>query len=184
MRSLLSWLIALVISPTVALTVAAEPFDIRSRRELFVEQALVERLVGRAEFRIHHPMPREVAITFEKPWEGNASGYATVIQDGDLYRMYYRGHRYIIDPPPLRQAQSEVVCYAESRDGVHWVKPNLGLFDWPPTMNNAGTKENNILWRGGCRDAQFRSVQGHAIRLARPTSVTRRSAERRPAKGC
>jgi hypothetical protein len=25
--------------------------------------------------RLHHPTPREVAITFEKPWEGNASGY-------------------------------------------------------------------------------------------------------------
>ncbi len=134
---------------------ASEPIDIGSRRELFVDQALVERLDGRAEFRLHHPTPHEVALTFDKPWEGNASGYATVFQDGDIYRMYYRGHRYIIDPPPLRQAQSEVVCYAESRDGIHWVKPNLGLFDWPPTMNNTGTKENNIFWRGGYETHNF-----------------------------
>ena len=147
--------VVLVIS-TFAVTVgAAEPIDIGSRRELFVDQALVERLNGRAEFRLHHPTPREVALTFEKPWEGNASGYATVFQDGDIFRMYYRGHRYIIDPPPLRQAQSEVVCYAESRDGIHWVKPNLGLFDWPPTMNNTGTKENNIFWRGGYETHNF-----------------------------
>lgn len=134
---------------------AAEPIAIGNRRELFVDQALAERLDGKAELRLHHPTPREIAMTFDQPWEGNASGYATVIQDGDLYRMYYRGHRYIIDPPPLRQAQSEVVCYAESRDGVTWVKPNLGLFDWPPTQNNSGKKENNILWRGGPETHNF-----------------------------
>ena len=135
--------------------VAADPIEIGARRELFVDRALVERLDGRAELKLHHPTPREIALTFEEPWEGNASGYATVIQDSDLYRMYYRGHRYIIDSPPLRQAQSEVVCYAESRDGVHWVKPKLGLFDWPPTKDNSGTKENNILWRGGPETHNF-----------------------------
>jgi hypothetical protein len=134
---------------------AAAPVEIGTRRELFVDQALVERLEGRAEFRLHHPTPREVALTFDQPWEGNASGYPTVFQDGDVYRMYYRGHRYIIDPPPLRQAQSEVVCYAESHDGVHWVKPELNLFDWPPTMHNTGDKRNNIIWRGGAETHNF-----------------------------
>jgi hypothetical protein len=94
-------------------------------------------------------------LAFDKPWEGNASGYPTVFQDGDSYRMYYRGHRYIIDNPPLRQAQSEVVCYAESRDGIHWVKPNLGLLDWPATTDNSGPKKNNILWRGGPETHNF-----------------------------
>lgn len=122
---------------------ADEPIDIGSRRELFVDRALIDQVEGDAELKLHHPRPREVALTFDEPWEGNASGYATVIQDGDLFRMYYRGHRYIIDDPPLKQAQSEVVCYAESEDGIHWTKPNLGLFDWP------GSPENNIIWRGG-----------------------------------
>jgi len=134
---------------------AAEPIDVGARRELFVDRTLIERHDGKAELRLHHPMPREIALTFDKPWEGNASGYPTVIQDGDLYRMYYRGHRYLLDPPPLRQAQGEVICYAESRDGATWTKPNLGLFDWPPTMNNTGSKENNILWRGGYETHNF-----------------------------
>ena len=155
MHTPLKWFVVLAVSPWAAVTVAAEPINIGSRRELFVDQALIERLDGRAELKLHHPTPREIAITFEKPWEGNASGYPTVFQDGDIYRMYYRGHRYIIDNPPLRQAQSEVVCYAESRHGIHWVKPNRGLFDWPPTQNNSGTKENNILWRGGPETHNF-----------------------------
>lgn len=128
---------------------AAEPIRIGTHRELFVDQALVERLDGSAELRLHRPTPREVALAFDKPWEGNASGYATVFQDSDIYRMYYRGHHYVVDEQPLRQAQPEVVCYAESRDGIHWVKPNLGLFDWQ------GSKENNIIWRGGPETHNF-----------------------------
>ena len=127
----------------------AEPIQLGSRRELFVDNALTERLDGKVTLQLHHPMPREVALKFDQPWEGNASGYPTVIQDGDLYRMYYRGHRYIIDPPPLRQAQPEVVCYAESRDGIHWDKPHLGLRDWP------GSKDNNIIWRDGYETHNF-----------------------------
>ena len=138
-----------------AMLCAAEPVALGGRRELFVDAALLEPLAGRAQLRLHHPMPREVALTLNEPWEGNSSGYATVIQEGDRYRMYYRGHRYLLDPPPLRQAQSEVVCYAESDDGIHWKKPALGLFDWPPTQNNTGNKQNNIFWRGGAETHNF-----------------------------
>jgi len=36
--------------------------------------------------------------------------------------MYYRGL-------PSANGESEAVtCYAESREGMDWVKPNLGLF--------------------------------------------------------
>ena len=64
----------------MARSLASEPIDIGSRRELFVDHALIERLDGRAELKLHHPMPREIAMTFDKPWEGNASGYPTVFQ--------------------------------------------------------------------------------------------------------
>jgi hypothetical protein len=147
------FLLLLPVAPTI--TYGSEPIDIGSRRELFVDKSLVERLDGRAEFRLHSPTRREVAIRYDQPWEGNASGYATVFQDGDVYRMYYRGHRYLVDDKPLRQAQGEVVCYAESQDGVTWVKPTPGLFDWPPTQDNSGNKENNIIWRGGPETHNF-----------------------------
>jgi hypothetical protein len=131
------------------------PVTIGSRRELFVEPTLIETMQDRVRLQLHHPTPREISLEFDQPWEGNASGYATVIQDGDLYRMYYRGHRYRLDPPPLREAQPEVVCYAESHDGVTWVRPQLGLFDWPPTQDNSGRRDNNIIWRGGPETHNF-----------------------------
>ncbi len=110
---------------------AHEPVNIGSRLEPLFDNFLIEAIEGGAELKLHQPVSREVAITFDEPWEGNASGYPTVFQDGDIYRMYYRGHRYVIDDPPFRQAQSEAVCYAESKDGIHWTKPNLGLHKWP-----------------------------------------------------
>jgi len=121
---------------------AGDPVDIGTRRELFVDEALIEKFAGNAALKLHQPTAREVTFQFDRPWEGNACGYVTLFRDGDIYRMYYRGHRYVIDDPPLKQAQSEVVCYAESRDGIHWTRPNLGLFAWN------GSKENNIIWMG------------------------------------
>jgi hypothetical protein len=34
------------------------------------------------------------------------------------------------------------ICYATSKDGITWVKPELGLVEYE------GSKANNILWRG------------------------------------
>ena len=121
---------------------ANEPVNIGSRLEPMVDHALIDSLQGSLQLKLHHPTPQEVAITFEQPWEGEASGYPTVFKDGDIYRMYYRGHRYILDDPPIRDAQAEVTCYAESDDGIHWTKPNLGIYEWP------GVEGNNIIWKG------------------------------------
>jgi len=53
--------------------------------------------------------------------------------------MYYRGtHR----PAPKDHGHPEVVCYAESRDGIHWTKPDLWLVTF------GGSKKNNIIWDG------------------------------------
>ncbi len=125
---------------TFSVVHANEPIDIGSRRELLVDHALIDSLEGGAQLKLHHPRPREIALKFDQPWEGNASGYPTVIKDGEVYRLYYRGKRFLIDKPPLRSERSEAVCYAESRDGIHWTRPNLGLYQWQ------GVDKNNIIW--------------------------------------
>ncbi|QDU80657.1 hypothetical protein Pla110_23890 [Polystyrenella longa] len=130
---------------------AEDAIDIGDRRELLIDHALTEKMSGEVELRLHHPVAREVALTLNEPWEGNSSGYPTVIKDGDLFRMYYCGHRFVVDPddPPLRMEHSEVTCYAESRDGIHWSKPNLNLFKW------GNYEKNNIVWLGGAENHNF-----------------------------
>lgn len=117
---------------------AAEPIDIGSRRELFVDDWLIDRLEN-ARLALHRPQPQEVAFQCDQPWETAGPGYPTVLRDGDRYRMYYR-----CSPPGGREDGDErqVTCYAESPDGVIWTKPKLGLFEFQ------GSKENNIVWRG------------------------------------
>ncbi|KKK43269.1 hypothetical protein LCGC14_3168690, partial [marine sediment metagenome] len=82
-RIIVPALVAVLAQPSVA----SEPIQIGSRLELFVDHHLIEKLDG-AELRLHHPVPREVAIVHDRPWEGNGSMYTTVFRDGRRYRMY------------------------------------------------------------------------------------------------
>lgn len=125
-------------------SVSAEDKDagaitISDRRELFVESTLIDRLVGDADLRLHHPVAREIVLEHDEPWEGTGSGYHSVFRDGDLYRMYYKawhievkGKKFITNRHPL------YCCYAESDDGIHWRKPELGIHEFE------GSKANNI----------------------------------------
>ena len=116
---------------------AAEPIDIGSRRELFVDRHLIERLEN-ARLVVHRPQPREVALTLDRPWEAEAPGYVTVFQDGDRYRMYYRALPDGEGPRDERQ----VTCYAESQDGIQWTRPELGIVEF------RGSTKNNIVLQG------------------------------------
>ena len=113
---------------------AAPPIDIGSRRQLFVDRYLIESAQG-VELRLSTPVDAGPAMAMEKPWEGAFSGYFTVIQDGALFRLYYRG-----EPHAGKDGNAgETTCYAESRDGARWTKPELGLYEV------AGTKKNNVV---------------------------------------
>jgi hypothetical protein len=136
----------LTLTLTLAITVAAvllplpsvlaEPIAIGSQRELFVDRHLIDQL-DQATLKMHAPRPVSVALKFDKPWEGIFSGYITVLHDAErgLYRMYYRGTPTL----PTASNKTEYTCYAESKDGRVWTKPNLGLHE------AFGTKDNNIL---------------------------------------
>lgn len=119
----------------------AEPIVIGDRLELFVDELMVDQLRGNARLHLHQPEPREVVMTFGKPWEGNTSAYHTVFQDGESFRMYYRGSHF--DTETGRHRQRSFTCYAESTDGIHWNRPELGLFEFD------GSKDNNIIWTAG-----------------------------------
>ena len=112
--------------------------NIASKREPFVDDYLIERMRAVA-LQLNHPAPQNVVLRFNKPWEGSTCGYTTVFKDGNRYRMYYRGSSY---DPNSKKAMRQVVCYAESRDGINWKRPNLGLYA------HNGSKRNNIVWTG------------------------------------
>lgn len=134
-RTALSWVLVLLCSHGSR---AQEILDLGARRELFVDQFLIETMEGDVRLQVQQPTPQEVVLVTGESWEGNTCAYYSIFQDGDLYRMYYRGSHAV----NMKSAHAEVTCYAESSDGIHWEKPNLGLFEWE------GSKDNNIVWTG------------------------------------
>jgi hypothetical protein len=118
----------------------AEAIDIGSQRELFVEDGLIDRLVGKAELRLHHPISQKVVLKHDEPWEGSGSVYHSIFKDGDRYRMYYAAGQLTVTSNGVdASAHSQFCCYAESDDGIHWRKPALGLHEFQ------GSKANNIV---------------------------------------
>lgn len=113
---------------------AQDPLQVNDNRQLFLDQYLIESL-DNVELRLHHPVSEGPVLYFDKPWEGNFSAYCTIIKDGPVYKAYYRG---------VRDAGSdgrdeETTCIALSTDGIHWSKPELGLFEVE------GSKVNNVI---------------------------------------
>lgn len=115
------------------------PVDIGTRREVFVDDALIDRMEGAA-LGLHKPEPAEVALVCDAPWEGNTSAYFAILRDGDRFRAYYRGSHF--DEAAKKGAHPEVTACAESRDGLAWTKPSFGVHEF------AGSKANNIVWTG------------------------------------
>ncbi|MFZ9683409.1 MAG: hypothetical protein ACO3DQ_09455 [Cephaloticoccus sp.] len=114
---------------------------IGSRRELFVDAALLESLSGGARRELQHPQPQEIVLHCDEPWEGTGCGYVSVFQDGDTYRLYYKAFAIKVEPGKILSESHDhrYTCVAESKDGVHWTKPQLGRHDF------RGSTANNIV---------------------------------------
>jgi hypothetical protein len=136
-RTLTTLGICFVAAATAA---AVEPINIGDRRELFVDDFLIQRLSGGAEQVLQIPEPKELVFTADAPWEGNTSAYFCLLADGDGFRAYYRGSGY--DLKTEKTLHEEVTCVALSKDGIHWTRPELNLFEFN------GSKANNIVWFG------------------------------------
>src|SRR4029078_2954984 len=70
---------------------SAPTIELGSRRELFADVILIDKLSGSASLRLARPHDEGNVLAFDRPWEGAFCGYVTVLRDGDLYRTYYRG---------------------------------------------------------------------------------------------
>lgn len=108
---------------------APEPLQIGTRRELFVDRYLIDSLDGLT-LKLHEPKPTEPMQT-----PANDMEYGTIVWDGELYRMYTREGR----GAKFDGDVTEVTRYCESRDGIHWTKPSLGIVELD------GSKDNNVI---------------------------------------
>jgi hypothetical protein len=115
---------------------------IGSQRQLFTDKWFVDSMVN-CRLVLHEPVDRGAVIQFNEGLlkEGTQCNYATVIRRDSLFQLYYRAGYSGIDDYSF-----QVTSYAESRDGIHWEKPILGLHE----VN--GSKKNNIILTNENRD--------------------------------
>ncbi len=102
-------------------------------RQLFVDDYVIAQMVGvRRVLNRPRKHPANPVVVADRPWEGLCvyiRGTVLHSREERVFRMWYSGIA------PGKRAW----CYATSRDGVHWQKPELGLVEF------GGSKANNLL---------------------------------------
>ncbi len=128
-----------------AITVQAE------QTQLFIDDFLIEEREG-LQRTLHQPedAPQNPVIVPEHPWEHRRIPYGSVWYDADIrkFRCWYLAMNVYDSRPGFRGYRKEYhvpiheaafLCYAESEDGIYWVKPELGLHEF------RGSRRNNIV---------------------------------------
>lgn len=104
---------------------------------LFADPRMIQKAEG-VRTKLHPPRKTgERLLVSEKPWEDATLNWFSVLHQAGKFRMWYECY----DRDGWPTADDTSFCYAESEDGISWVKPNLGL------INYKGNTENNILFR-------------------------------------
>ena len=120
----------------------SEAINIGTRREVFWDEYLIDRANTTAELVLHEPQVGEVVVDHDAPWEGDGCDFHNIVNDDGLYRMYYLGWETLNPDVTAHRPRPIVVCYAESRDGIRWEKPELGICEFE------GSTKNNIILDG------------------------------------
>lgn len=103
-------------------------------RRLLLDATVVESQQGTERlFHAAQKYPKNPLLTADRPWESNAQGggpalLGTVLADDGVLRMWYQCF-----------TGGYFNGYAESKDGLQWTKPNLGLLPFD------GSKDNNLF---------------------------------------
>lgn len=135
--------------------------EIGSVKQTFLDSRVIHEVSMISSFvRRPHKYEKNPVLVPDRPWEKEEAkivpGFTTfsglvitgqtVIYDEEekIFKMWYMPHVVWKGGDP--QWGRRPWCYATSRDGYNWEKPNLGLYEYE------GSKENNILldWGDPC----------------------------------
>lgn len=109
-------------------------------RQLFVDDFLIEktdlkRTWHQAEYYAGNPV-----LSFEALWERQGASHAMPFSDGvwfdpadRKFKMWYL-------------AGTDKTCYAESRDGLRWIKPELDVVPGTNIVFELPTRDSNTIW--------------------------------------
>ena len=138
-----------------------QPLDIGARRELFVDQYLIDTMHD-VRLVLHTPRDEGIAVKFDQPWEGPFCGYCTVIHDGAVVPA-------VLSRTPDRRARRKRSGGVLLRGVGGW----CALDKTGPGAVRSGRDERQQR-RAGQRRAghsQFQSAVGHAARRAAGATI-------------
>ena len=115
--------------------VTHEPTYVGRQKQLFIDGRFIADSAGVDLVMNPAQVRDEPVLVADRPWEASIAAYNTVIEDGGRYRMWYD----FIPPEDDPSGITRGVAYAESSDGVHWDKPEIGL------VEIGGSKANNVV---------------------------------------
>ena len=120
---------------------SAKPIRIGAGKQLFFDGRFIQKSKG-VRIVMNPPAKAGQVLFADKPWEDfRLTSYFTVVQDGGICRMYYSCFSKDQWHTPKSWEKHAYLCYAESKDGIRWTKPELGLVEFE------GSKKNNIILR-------------------------------------
>jgi hypothetical protein len=131
------WIVAANISFGAA---ENSPLPVGTNTCLFLDEYFIAEQAGLTR-TWHRGKPHPEAVIAEsEPWEHWICLYGGCFYDpvAKSFRMYYQTTHQPSGEPGISFRQD--ICYAESKDAIHWVKPKLGVVDFK------GSKDNNILF--------------------------------------
>jgi len=126
------------------------------RRQLFVNDNNLE--LGRSDSRygahnlkriLHQPKKQGLVVTPDRDWESPViellSSCVLFDEKTRKFRMWYQCFVRKWYQPCNMEVESCFVLYAESDDGINWIKPDLGLYEL-----NGSSRNNICLMDQGC----------------------------------
>jgi hypothetical protein len=123
------------------------PISVGTQKQLFIDRRFIESSQGMALTMNPAQRTGERILEADRPWEVGGLDFAfNVLQEGDTFRMWYCA---------CTEFGKEWRCkifYAQSKDGLHWEKPELGL------LEIGGSKANNCVFEGPHGSASGQTV--------------------------
>jgi hypothetical protein len=118
--------------------------NIGTKKQFFIDDFLIESQHG-VQLTMNPPYQTgDLLLTGDQPWETNGNGFvwggSSIIKEGGKVRLWYQIDYLDFRPQPVGFVLTDkCVAYAESDDGIHFTKPNLGLHEF------RGTKSNSVV---------------------------------------
>ncbi len=154
-----------------------EPFHLGTKKLIFIDWSLIEPGYGLSfggvepesweipygiKLSAHLPkLSLEPLVKADRPWEeGEAltglGVYNTLLEDDGIFKLFYDAGTMTGELDSDEDTGTQrVLAYAESTDGINWIKPNIG------TITYKGSRENNLVF--GLEASPGRDAHGASV---------------------